>query len=305
MQFVLTLIGNPATRDLTDSHVQDAQQSLTRAGCSMADPAWLAPDVACDVFFDTECDLVTARTTLGTAISDALGKAPVDVIIQLDSQRRKQLFIADMDSTIINQECLDELADFAGFKNQVSAITKRAMAGEIDFEPALKERVSLLKGLDASVLQQVFETRISLAPGATQLVNTMRANSAVTCLVSGGFTFFTQKVAEAAGFEFQRGNTLLSRDGKLTGEVGAPILGRKAKLEALLDFQEKFSLSSAQSMAVGDGANDVDMIKAAGMGVAIHANQVLIDAADAALTHSDLTALLYLQGYRAEDIVDA
>ncbi len=303
MRFVLTLISNPATRDLTADHARTAQQTLTNVGYHPGEPVWLAQNVACDLFFDIDTDLQTARTRIHSTVADALGGAPLDVVIQPDSNRRKHLLVADMDSTIIGQECLDELADFAELKDKVSAITKRAMAGEIEFEPALRERVGLLKGLDEGVLQQVFETRITLAPGATELVQTMRANNAVTCLVSGGFTFFTQKVADAAGFEFQKGNTLVSHDGKLTGEVREPILGRQAKLETLLEFQQQHGLESAQSIAVGDGANDVAMIKVAGMGVAIRANQVLIDAADAALAHGDLTALLYLQGYRAEDFV--
>jgi phosphoserine phosphatase len=302
MRFVLTLISDPAARNLTEECAQTALMSLTRAGMQAGNLVWLASRIACDIVFDTDTtNSDVSHASLETMIANDLGDAPLDVVIQSNRNRRKQLLVADMDSTVIEQECLDELADFVGLKAKVSDITKRAMAGKIQFEPALKERVSLLKGLDEHVLKEVFTKRITLTPGAAELVGTMRAHGAVTCLVSGGFTFFTQRVAAAAGFELQRGNTLLSDKGKLTGQVGEPILGRAAKLKTLSELQQNHYLSRDQTLVVGDGANDLAMIEAAGMGVAFRANQILMDGADVTIRHGDLTALLYIQGYHADE----
>lgn len=302
MQFVVTLISNPTERALTQELAQTVRAILAQAGNHVGDIVWLAPEIACDITFDVGTDQSRCRAFLETRVKERLGQAPIDVAIQRNKARRKTLLVADMDSTIIQQECLDELADFVGLREEISAITRRAMAGQIEFRPALKERVSLLKDLDESVLAEVFADRITLTPGASQLVRTMRRDGAVTCLVSGGFTFFTRKVAESAGFEVQRGNILLSKDGKLIGQVAEPILGRRAKLDTLLELQQRHGLTLQQTMAVGDGANDLDMIMAAGMGVAFHAKQILADAADAKIHHGDLTALLYLQGYRSNEI---
>ncbi len=302
MQFVVTLISNPTECALTQELAQTVRATLAQAGSHVGDTVWLAPKIACDITFDLDTNQGRCRAFLETRIKERLGKAPIDVAIQRNKARRKTLLVADMDSTIIQQECLDELADFVGLREKVSAITRRAMAGQIEFGTALKERVSLLKGLDESVLAEVFADRITLTPGASQLVRTMRNDGAVTCLISGGFTFFTRRVAESAGFEVQRGNILLSKDGKLIGQVVEPILGRRAKLDTLLELQQRHSLTLQQTMAVGDGANDLDMITAAGMGVAFHAKQVLVNAADAKIHHGDLTALLYLQGYRSNEI---
>jgi phosphoserine phosphatase len=211
--------------------------------------------------------------------------------------RRKRILIADMDSTMIPVECIDEIADFAGVKSQVAEITGRAMAGEIDFEGALRARLALIKGLPERALAQVFAERISLNPGARVLVRTMAASGAHTALVSGGFTYFTERVAAAAGFAEQRANRLMFEDGVLSGKADEPILGRAAKLQALTEIAARIGVGTDAALAVGDGANDISMIEAAGLGVAYHAKPALEDKADAVIRHSDLTALLHLQGY--------
>jgi phosphoserine phosphatase len=230
---------------------------------------------------------------------------PIDVVVQPVSDRRKKLFLADMDSTMIGQECIDELADFAGLKAFVAAITERAMRGEIEFEPALRERVALLKNLKVGVVDEVLASRITLTPGGRELVQTMRANGAYTCLVSGGFTLFTAKVAELVGFQENRANVLHVADGKLTGTVAEPILGKAAKLATLVELRESFDLDNLDTMAVGDGANDLAMIQDAGLGVAYHAKPAVAAAAAARIDHGDLTALLYAQGYKRSTFVTA
>jgi phosphoserine phosphatase len=234
-------------------------------------------------------------------VADAVGDQPIDFAIQPLENRRKRLLIADMDSTIINVECLDELADFAGVKAQVSEITERAMRGELAFEGALRERVGMLKGLSVDALQSCYDERVQLNPGARILVNTMARHGARCALVSGGFTFFTSRVAEAAGFHLNRANTLIERNGALTGEVGDPILGKEAKLAALREETAALGLTPADALAVGDGANDLAMIEAAGLGVAYRAKPIVAVQADAKVDHTDLTTLLYFQGYKAEE----
>jgi phosphoserine phosphatase len=209
-----------------------------------------------------------------------------------------------MDSTIIGCECLDELADMAHLKPQIAAITEQAMNGEIAFEPALRERVGLLKGLALSALERTYKERVKLNPGAKALVATMKKHGARTCLVSGGFTYFTERVAKDAGFDDNQANTLLDDGTRLTGEVKEPILGREAKLAALKNEIETLKLSAADALAVGDGANDLAMIEHAGLGVAYHAKPVVSQAADAAIVYGDLRALLYLQGYSDEEILN-
>ncbi|HMJ28665.1 MAG TPA: phosphoserine phosphatase SerB, partial [Xanthobacteraceae bacterium] len=218
--------------------------------------------------------------------------------------RRKKLLLADMDSTMIEQECIDELADYAGLKAHVARITERAMRGEIEFEPALRERVALLKGLPVSVVDEVLQKRITPTPGGRELVATMRAHGAYTCLISGGFTLFTGAVARMLGFQEHRANELIVQDGKLTGEVKEPILGRAAKLATLIELRESFDLDDIDTLAVGDGANDLDMIQVAGLGVACHAKPAVAAAAAARIDHGDLTALLYAQGYRRDEFVE-
>jgi phosphoserine phosphatase len=257
---------------------------------------WLAPFHAFDIPFlgDPKKTLVAARA--------AAAGAPLDINAIAAEGRRKRLLVADMDSTIINCECLDELADMAGLKPRIAAITARAMNGEIEFAAALRERVALLEGLKLDALERVYRERIHLNPGAKALVATMRADGARTMLVSGGFTFFTSRVAKDAGFEIQQANRLIDDGLALTGRVREPVLGREAKLEALERAVADMQISLDDTLAIGDGANDLDMIKRAGLGIAYHAKPIVAEAAGARIDHGDLTAVLYLQGYRESEI---
>ena len=251
-------------------------------------------------------DLPLIREDAEPALAEARVLAEglaLDINLVATGRRRKKLLIADMDSTIINVECLDELADMAGLKPKIAAITERAMRGELEFEAALRERVGMLKGLPLSALERTYAERVRLNPGAKNLIATMRRHGAHTMLVSGGFGFFTSRVAEAAGFHAERGNTLMDDGKALTGEVSHPILGREAKLQALEDATANLGLDYAETLAVGDGANDLAMIQRAGLGVAYHAKPLVAAAAGASIDHNDLTALLYLQGYTDEKIV--
>ncbi|WP_062097876.1 MULTISPECIES: phosphoserine phosphatase SerB [unclassified Caulobacter] len=272
------------------------------------------PDAYAQAVSRVEAALSSRRESLGPLAADffvdggdvepvkaALEDLAVDFAIQPVVNRRKGLLIADMDSTIINVECLDELADFAGVKAQVSEITERAMRGELAFEGALRERVGMLKGLGVSALQACYDERVKLNPGAETLVRTMAKHGARCALVSGGFTFFTSRVAEVAGFHLNRANTLIELDGVLTGAVGDPILGKEAKLAALREETAALGLTPADALAVGDGANDLAMIEAAGLGVAYRAKPIVAAQADAKVDHTDLTTLLYFQGYNAEE----
>jgi len=240
---------------------------------------------------------------LALEVRNAFGGLPVDVVCQPEAGRRKKLFLADMDSTMIGQECIDELADLVGMKEHVAAITERAMRGEIAFEPALRERVALLKGLDAQVVAQVIEERITLTNGGRALVRTMRANGAHTALVSGGFTLFTSQIAQAIGFHENRANTLVVEDGRFAGVVSEPILGREAKLATLVELREANGLKTEETMAVGDGANDLAMLQEAGLGVAFHAKPAVAAAAHARIDFGDLSALLFAQGYAKSEWV--
>lgn len=260
--------------------------------------ATLDDAIAADLFADG-----TDARKLEAELRIALDGAPVDVIVQPEAGRRKALFLADMDSTMIGQECIDELAAYVGLKDLVSAITERAMRGEIAFEPALRERVALLKGVPLAVVDEIIRERITLTPGGYELVHTMRANGAYTALVSGGFTVFTGPVGAAIGFDEHRSNLLLAQDGILIGEVADPILGKQAKLDSLIELRRRFGLSPAQTLAIGDGANDLAMLGEAGLGVAFRAKPAVAAAADARLEHADLTALLYAQGYTGSEIV--
>ena len=265
----------------------------------IGEASWLSPRRAFDIPVAGD-----PRTTIDEA-RDAIGSAAADINVVPTEGRRKRLLVSDMESTIIACECLDELADIAGIKPKIAAITERAMRGEIEFAGALRERVGLLKGLPIDALERVWRERVRLIPGAKALVATMKAHGAHTLLVSGGFTFFTSRVAEAAGFDEHQSNVLLD-DGKvLTGKVGEPILGKEAKLEALERALTHFGIKTENALAVGDGANDLAMIQRAGLGVAYHAKPVVAAAAGASIAHNDLTALLYLQGYRDEEIVKA
>jgi phosphoserine phosphatase len=296
MSLVATLICNPADPALDSTVVDGARAILPSAG-----PAhWLFDEVAVDIPFESSEDIRTIENRLREAREDL----PIDIVVQPRAFRRKKLFLADMDSTMIEQECIDELADFAGLKAHVAEITERAMRGEIEFEPALRERVALLKGMPAGVVDEVLKTRIKPTPGGRELVMTMRANGAYTCLISGGFTLFTSAVAEMIGFQENRANRLVVRDGQLTGEVVEPILGRAAKLATLIELTESFDLDDIDTLVVGDGANDLGMIQHAGLGVAYHAKPAVAAAAAARIDHGDLTALLYAQGYRRDEFVE-
>jgi phosphoserine phosphatase len=296
MTHVATLIAK--TGALDGKTIEKARALLRNAHPAQ----WLAADTAADVAFTAVDDGL--RETAG-AIRTALA-APIDVVVQPSANRRKKLFLADMDSTMIGQECIDELADYAGLKPRIAAITERAMRGEIAFEPALRERVALLKGLPAAIVDEIIANRISLTPGGRTLLATMRKNGTWTCLVSGGFTLFVDKIAAMIGFDESRSNQLkLDPDGHLNGLVAEPIFGRDQKRATLRELRNRFGLTPEQTLAVGDGANDLDMIAEAGLGVAYHAKPAVAAAAQARIEHGDLTALLYVQGYRRDEFVEA
>ena len=299
MKTILTLVSNPSERCLTAKRAAQVRDALRDAGGQALAADWLCSRVACDLGL-TGLSEVEAET----AARAALGGAAIDVLAQGAEGRRKKLLVADMDSTMITVECLDELAAFAGKKHEVSAITEKAMAGEIDFEGALKKRVAMLKGLEESALAATLSDRIELTPGGTELVRTMNANGALTVLVSGGFSYFTSRLAAAIGFTEHRGNTLCIEEGRLTGEVAAPILGRDAKRATLSAARKRLAIGVQETMAVGDGANDLHMLKDAGLGVAYHAKAIVAEAARARVDHGDLTALLYFQGYRHSEFVN-
>jgi phosphoserine phosphatase len=293
MRIALTLVSpDPEAVDAARSLVE---QAVHEAGGHIHETAYLGPNC-----IDKAVE-GAAVPILRAAAEGAIGALPVDVCVQPAEGRRKKLLIADMDSTIIGCECLDELADFAGVKEQVAAITERAMRGELQFEGALRERVGMLKGLGLDALQNCYDERVRLNPGARTLAATMAAHGARTVLVSGGFEFFTGRVADAAGFQAHQANRFVENGDALAGTVVEPILGREAKLEALEREAAALGIAVSDVLAVGDGANDLMMIKAAGLGVAYRAKPVVAAEADARVDHSDLTALLYFQGYRAED----
>lgn len=269
--------------------IEAARQALSPVVGGVTAPKRLAADAA-EIAFQGNRD--AARD----AVRAALRSFPVDANVVSAENRLKRLLISDMDSTIIPVECIDEIADFAGVKDCVSAITERAMQGELDFDGALRERVGLLKGLPVEALARTYAERISLNPGASELVARMKQEGALTALVSGGFTYFTERVAADAGFERHQANSLLIADDVLTGQVADPILGREAKLTALRDLTAEIGASPADAVAVGDGANDLAMIEAAGLGVAYRAKPAVAAKADARLDHSDLNSILYLQG---------
>ena len=297
MTHVATLISSPANPALDAGALATARAVLPQADT----PCWLDPGIAADISFTPNAnDKATAER-----VRAALDDRPVDVVVQPLATRRKRLFVADMDSTMIAQECIDELADYVGLKAHVAAITERAMRGEIAFEPALRERVALLDGLPVAAVEEVIEKRITLTPGGRTLVATMKANGALTCLVSGGFTLFTGRIAAMVGFDEHRGNTLIVEDGKLAGRVEEPVLGREAKRATLIELRDRLGLSAHETLAAGDGANDLTMIEAAGLGVAYHAKPKVAAAAHTRIDHGDLTALLYLQGYARSDFVES
>ena len=294
MTHVATLIG---TADAVSTAVETARAALPGAG-----PAQRLGPGASDIPFNVET-AVDQRSLAERLRGTTSG---IDIVVQPAAAWRKKLFLADMDSTMIGQECIDELADYVGVKAHVAAITERAMRGDIAFEPALRERVALLEGLPISVIEEVLRDRIRLAPGGKTLVATMRANGAVTCMVSGGFTLFTDRIAAMIGFDKSRANRLTLVDGhKLAGKVADPVFGRDGKRAALIELRQDLGLAKNDTMAIGDGANDLDMILEAGLGVAYHAKPKIAATAPARIDHGDLTALLYVQGYRREEFVEA
>lgn len=300
MTHVASLITNPASPALDAAAVEDARAALPDAGAVR----WLDPGIAAEIVFTLPDVSVERQRACEDELRRRLSGRPVDVAVTPDRARRKRLFLADMDSTMIGQECIDELADHVGMKAHVAAITERAMRGELQFEPALRERVALLKGLPEAVVDDVIARRITLTPGGRTLLATLRANGVHTCLVSGGFTLFTNRIAAMIGFHENRANRLLVESGKFAGAVAEPILGSGAKAATLQELRVRFGLQDDDTMAVGDGANDLPMIEAAGLGVAYHGKPIVAQAARARIDHSDLTALLYLQGYRRDEFVE-
>ncbi len=295
MPNILTLIADPEGSGIDDSTIEAARAALAPLAAAPA-PDWLAPRVACDLAFETG-DPVAVQA----AVRERLGDAPVDAVAQPLAGRRKKLLVADMESTVIANEFIDELAEAAGVGKAVAAITARTVRGELAFAAALEERVAMLEGLPAETLDRVY-ANVRPLPGARQLVQTMRAHGAATALVTGGFTCFSAPVRAALGFDTDRANTLEVADGRLTGRIEGPVLDRAAKRARLEALRAELGLANGETMAVGDGANDLDMLAAAGIGVAFRAKPVVARAARARVDHGDLTALLYIQGYRAEDI---
>jgi phosphoserine phosphatase len=295
MLFSMTLVGSAQGRP--GAAADQLAQALKPFGVVPGDLRLLG-EYAVDHLIEAEPDALGALRAAAQAVADDFN---VDVCVQPQQGRRKRLLVADMDSTIIGCECLDELADFAGVKAQVSAITERAMRGEIGFEGALRERVGMLKGLPIASLEQTYAERVRLNPGARTLVSTMAAHGARCVLVSGGFDFFTGRVAREAGFHLDRSNRLIEADGALTGMVAEPILGREAKLATLEAEAKALGIGLPETLAVGDGANDLAMIEAAGLGVAYRAKPLVAAQADARVDHADLTALLYFQGYSDDE----
>lgn len=296
MDFVVTLIADPTQGGLAPTFADSMALAFSAQG--KVTPDWLADNVACDIPVQA-----ANREEVEARVQQMIGDLPYDAVVQTPQGRRKKLLICDMDSTMITIECIDELADFVGKKAEVSLITERAMNGELDFPSALRERVALLKGLPESVLQQCYDERVKMMPGARQLVTTMRSHGAYSVLVSGGFTFFTSRVRQALGLDEDHSNRLESDKGHLTGNVILPILGKEAKLETLENTCAIRNIQPDEVLAVGDGANDLPMLLAAGMGVAYHAKPVVRAQAKARISHCDLTAMLYLQGYRQSEIL--
>ncbi|MHA1164754.1 MAG: phosphoserine phosphatase SerB [Alphaproteobacteria bacterium] len=297
MNHVLTLIAGPLAQPIVDASIANIREALPTPGKTI----WLAKGEACDIPFELEANEIT---TIRDRVREALQGAAIDFVCQRDQSRRKRLLVADMDSTLIGQECIDEIAELVGLKPKISAITERAMRGELEFEPALRERVALLKGVDEKALQTIFDNQITLNTGARTLARTMVTHGARAVIVSGGFTYFTSRIAEAAGFDANQANELEIEQGKLTGRVIEPILGQQAKLEALCHYRKIMDIDRIDTLCVGDGANDLAMLSEAGLGVAYHAKPVVAAKAHARVNHGDLTALLFAQGYTRDEFVE-
>jgi phosphoserine phosphatase len=291
---VATLIADPSKESLSEATLDRAAQALN----GIERRRWLDKGVAADLIFTG--DIAAKRA----ALESVLAGKPIDVIVQPLAHRRRRLLVADMDSTLIGQECVDELADVAGVGERVAAITERAMRGEVAFAPALRERVALLQGLPETVIHDVLKDRITLTRGARALVQTMRANGGYVAIVSGGFRQFTGAIRERLGADEDRANVLMIEGGKLTGQVIEPILGQDAKLSALKEIAASMGVQLEDTVALGDGANDLPMLQAAGLGIAYRAKPKVAAGADARVEQTDLTALLYAQGFAQEDFVE-
>ncbi len=292
---VLTLVGNAKSAPLEFSHIQAVWRKLGITG----EHDWLAENEACDLFFKSSI----SAAELTSLARQALGGMAIDVVCMPKSGRRKKLLISDMDSTVIDQECINEMGDAIGQGARIREITAAVISGSMNFSEALRQRVSLLKGMDRSLLEKTFDERISIKNGARTLVQTMRKSGAYCILVSGGFTYFTRRTAKRIGFHDHLGNELVFEAGKLSGAVKEPVLGRSAKLRTLKSLCAENGLELFEVLAAGDGANDIDMIKAAGLGVAFHGSKSLREHSNAAIQYGDLTALLYIQGYRKSEFV--
>ena len=297
MDYVLTLITHPDNRILSPAEVDLARKALDDLGAETSDPDWLSDAEACDIPFDK-----VSPNSAEAVTRQALDNQPIDVIAQTAFRRKKKLIIADMDSTIVNGETLDDLAEFAGVKDEIAAITARAMEGELDFFEALKARVAMLEGLSEQFLAETMD-EVQLNPGAKELIRTMKANGAFAALISGGFSYFTDRVRQDVGFDMSLGNKLEIIDGTLTGQVVLPVVTKDTKLEMLIDMAAQQELGMSDTMAIGDGANDVPMLKDAGMGIAYHGHKVACENANARLDHAVLTGALFIQGYRRDEFV--
>ncbi|WP_370678075.1 phosphoserine phosphatase SerB [Pleomorphomonas sp. PLEO] len=292
MSLVATLVSSPTDPQVTDSLITAVSRRLGGDAHKV-----LAEGIAADIAVGD----YLSRSEAVHRVAEVVGEAAVDFAVLPVKGRRKKLLVADMDSTMIGQECIDELAAFVGLKEHVSAITERAMRGEIAFEPALRERVGLLKGLDIGVVNEVLRERITLTPGGRELIGTMKAHGAYTALVSGGFTLFTDRIRDMIGFNEDRSNCLMTESGRLSGLVAEPILGKEAKLATLIELRNARGLAHHETVAIGDGANDLDMINESGLGVAFHAKPKVAAAAEVSIRYADLTAVLYLQGFAREE----
>ena len=298
MNNVLTLVSASAN-GLSPQWVEQIGKALTNLGANTKEPVWLAQSQACDIPFSNLSIEGAEQTT-----RDSLTSTPIDILAQSQQNRKKKLLIADMDSTIIQGETLDDMAELAGLGPQIANITARAMNGEILFRDALRERIAMLRGLDATFLDQT-ASKLVLTPGAETLVKTMVANGAYTALVSGGFRFFTERVAQWVGFDSNKGNEIEIINNRFSGEIVEPIITKAVKQETLEALCKDQQIEMVETLAVGDGANDLPMLQTAGLGVAYHAKPIVIAEARARVEHSDLTALLYFQGYKKSEFVSA